>query len=72
MASKPHRHTPKDGRGFRKVFVNGNPIDHVFYADTKRGIALAFCIPLRPHPHRHRGEVRWHCVKGRVTVAPLV
>jgi hypothetical protein len=45
--TKPHIHTPKDGRGQRNVFVNGRLVKQVFYADTKRGIVRAYKLPLR-------------------------
>lgn len=46
-SSDSHIHTPSDGRGGRYVFVNGNKIDHVIYADTKKGI-----VKYHPHPIR--------------------
>lgn len=49
-----HIHYPGDGRGMRKVFVNGKLIDQVFYADTKKGIVDHYPQPLKVHKHRKR------------------
>lgn len=59
-----HIHTLDDGRGLRRVFVNGREIKTAFYADTKRGIVDAYREPLklsrfkkRPLTRRYRGTV---------------
>ncbi len=65
-SSDSHIHTPSDGRGGRYVFVNGNKIDHVIYADTKKGI-----VKYHPHPIRiKKGSdfVYTRILKGLVTV----
>lgn len=46
-----HIHHISDGRGKRKVFVNGNEIRYVIYADTKKGI-----VKYHPHPVRLKKE----------------
>ncbi|AOT26254.1 hypothetical protein EA004_20605 [Vibrio anguillarum] len=59
-------HTPRDFRGPRNVFVNGNKIKFVVYADTKKGI-----VKYHPHPvRRKRGSnvVYTRTLKGLVTV----
>lgn len=61
-----HIHVPGDGRGTeRVVYVNGERVDNVFYADTKRGIVDYYPEPRKIHRHgkrmvsrRLRGEVR--------------
>lgn len=60
-----HIHTVDDGRGQRRVFVNGREIERVFFADTKRGIVDAYREPLkldkrkkRLLTRRYRGAVR--------------
>jgi hypothetical protein len=42
-----HIHTPHDGRGLRDVFVNGNKIDSVVFADTKNGVVIFMPKPYR-------------------------
>ena len=49
-----HIHRPLDGRGMRKIFVNGNQVDRVFYADTKKGIVDYYPQPIRVHKHGKR------------------
>ncbi|MBF4433211.1 hypothetical protein ERJ77_01610 [Vibrio anguillarum] len=61
-----HIHTPRDFRGGRHVFVNGNEIRYVIYADTKKGI-----VKYHPHPVRlKKGSdvVYTRTLKGLVTV----
>jgi len=62
-----HIHTPHDGRGLRHVFVNGNKIDRVIYADTKRGVVRYLPYPVRLH--RNRQEVYSRVLRGNVEVA---
>lgn len=40
-------HTPDDGRGPRDVYLNGQLIHRVMYADTKRGIVRCVHAPPR-------------------------
>lgn len=35
-------HTPGDGRGLRKVFLNGKLIPFAFFADTIKGIVETY------------------------------
>ena len=42
-----HIHIPSDGRGLRDVFVNGNKIDGVVFADTKKCVAVFMPKPYR-------------------------
>lgn len=60
-----HIHTANYGRGRRDVFVNGNRIEFVVWADERAGIVW-FC----PQPLRlsRRGEVYSRCLRGRVQV----
>lgn len=61
-----HIHHISDGRGKRKIFVNGNEIRYVIYADTKKGI-----VKYHPHPVRLKkgtDEVYTRTLKGVVTV----
>lgn len=50
----PHIHTADDGRGIRDVYVNRKKIPSAFYADIKRGIVLAYRLPLCPNKSRTR------------------
>lgn len=60
-----HYHHWDDGRGPRRVMVNGNEIDGVMWADLKRGV-VEFC----PHPVRLRkdGTIYKRRLRGRVEV----
>lgn len=49
-----HIHTPGDGRGIRKVMVNGKEVEKCFYADTKRGIADCYRSPFKVDKWRKR------------------
>ena len=63
-----HIHKPDDGRGLRKVFVNGNEIDGVTYADTKLGIVI-----YAPKPYRvakGKDYIYTRKLRGTVTVTP--
>ena len=63
-----HIHTPHDGRGLRRVLVNGRALDGVFYADTKKGLARYYVKPLRLDKYKKRALSR--TVRGRVQVEP--
>ena len=59
-----HIHTPGDGRGQRDVFVNGNRIDNVVWADARGGVVWFCPAPMRlakgkdiPYARRLRGAV---------------
>lgn len=54
MEYPSHIHTPRDGWGKRKVFVNGKQAHYCFFADTKRGIARCFRFPFVLHKHGKR------------------
>lgn len=63
-----HIHKPDDGRGLRKVFVNGNEIDGVTYADTKLGIVI-----YAPKPYRAatgKDYIYTRKLRGTVKVDP--
>lgn len=62
-----HIHTPDDGRGVeRRVFVNGEEVSHVFYADTKLGFVRYWLQPVRAN--RRRTNARWAKKRGRITI----
>lgn len=65
-----HIHTPKDGRGPRDVFVDGKLVDHVFFADTRRGIVRAYKYPLKVDKRRKR--VLSETMRGLVEVRAQV
>ncbi|HEF0061357.1 hypothetical protein FDW86_14070 [Citrobacter sp. wls828] len=60
-------HCVGDGRGKRRVFVNGNEIKRCVWADVKRGIACFLPHPLRVHK-RKREEVYTRKLRGVITV----
>jgi len=47
-------HTPGDGRGLRDVWVDGEKINNVFFADTRRGIVDHYLEPIRLHKYAKR------------------
>lgn len=59
-------HHASDGRGKRRVFVNGNEIERVLWCDTSRGIAVFYPYPYRIK--RSGDEVYTRRVRGSVTV----
>ena len=62
-----HIHTWHDGRGPRDVFVNGNRIDSVVWADTQAGVVIYVPQPSRIH-RRLRDCVFTRKLRGRVEV----
>ncbi len=60
-------HFVGDGRGRRRVLVNGNEIRHVVAADIDKGTVLFHPYPFRLHKIR-RGEVYSRSLKGKVEV----
>ena len=65
----PHVHTPMDGRGARQVFLNGNPINRVVYADTHKGkVRIHDDLPKLD---KYRKRIIERTLYGVVTVEPL-
>ena len=64
-----HIHTPDDGRGLRRVYLDGVALERVVYADTERGIARVYDDP--PRISRRRECVISRKVRGVVTVEPI-
>jgi len=69
---KPNQyvHTWNDGRGIRDVFLNGKKIEHVLYADEKRGIVRVTIWPIRLD--KWRKNVLCKTLRGRVEVVSKV
>lgn len=61
-----HIHSHRDGRGPRIIFVNGNKIDRVFYADTEKGVVKFYPQPTRVHSNGVEAYSRE--LRGKVTV----
>ena len=61
----PDVHYAGDGLGPRDVFVNGNPIRHVVYANLVKGV-----VEFAPHPLRAKrnGEIYTRHLRGTVIV----
>lgn len=60
-----HIHSPNDRRGtFRTVYVNGNRIDNIAYADTKKGIAVMYTGAV----NRANKELVTKTLRGKVEV----
>jgi hypothetical protein len=59
MANEDHIHTPEDGKGFgRTVFCDGKKLEYCVYADTKKGVAICYALPLE-------ADVKGNLVKQR-------
>ncbi|SED29903.1 hypothetical protein SAMN04490185_3207 [Pseudomonas frederiksbergensis] len=66
--SGEHAHWVNDGRGRRLIFIDGERISWVLYADTKAGIAVVCDDP----PTCLDGEhIDFHPVWGEITVVPV-
>ncbi|ECH2877677.1 hypothetical protein GFV06_09680 [Salmonella enterica] len=60
-------HCVGDGRGRRRVFVNGNEVKSCVWADVKRGVACIHPHPLRIHK-RKRSEVYSRKLRGEIII----
>ncbi len=54
MSAPTHVHTPSDGRGRRRVLLNGVVVDRVVFADTRKGVVRHFDRPAQIHKHGKR------------------
>lgn len=59
-------HHFNDGRGRRRVYVNGNEVEGVVWCDTAQGVAVFAPRPCRAN--RARDEVYTRRLSGVVTV----
>lgn len=66
MAMRDHIHSRDDGRGRRKVLVDGNVVEQVFYADTRKAVVRYYMKPLREHKRGKRAISR--TLRGKVEV----
>lgn len=57
-------HKVGDGRNARLVYINGNLVRGVLWADAERGIVQAAVMPLR----LHKGRLVQRTLHGQVTV----
>ncbi|MCF7541828.1 hypothetical protein [Pseudomonas petrae] len=64
-----HVHTGDDGRGLRRVLVDGVECQDVCYADTALGIVVAAFRPLRVVPGTD--EIDQFVMLGDVVVEPM-
>jgi hypothetical protein len=69
MARPEGFHHCTDGRGSRRVYVNGNEIERVVWCDTNRGIVVFYPYPYRIN--RGLGEVYTRRLRGSVTVKKI-
>lgn len=51
---RDHIHIPGDGRGPREVLLNGKPLKHVVYANTRDGVVRCHDNPPKVHKHGKR------------------
>lgn len=61
----PDVHYSGDGLGSRDVFVNGNPIRHVVYANPSKGVVEFAPLPLRV---KRNGEIYTRKLRCNVLV----
>ena len=61
-------HTPNDGRGTRRVLLDGVEQDRVVFADTERGIVRMCHAPFKVCPRRL--VARTYKRRGKVEVLP--
>lgn len=66
MSRNESFHSCNDGRGQRRVYVNGNEIHRVVWCDTRLGIAVFMPYPYKAN--RRSGTVLTRRLKGVVTV----
>ena len=61
-------HSAKDNKGLRHVFVNGNQINCVMWANEEQG--LVCFVPHRrlTKKSRRKGEIYTRLLRGKVTV----
>lgn len=62
-----HRHD--DGRGPRRVFVNGNQVENVLWCDTAAGVCVYAPRPVKTK-RPAREEIYTRRLRGVVTVQP--
>lgn len=67
--SNSHIHTPDDGRGPRRVLLNGVPQFRVVYANLKKGKIRVLGDPVKLDKYRKRAIER--TLHGVVAVEPL-
>ncbi len=61
-------HSAKDGKGFRRVYVNGNRIDRVAWANEEQGL-VCFMPHIRlTKKDRRKGEIYTRLLRGNVRV----
>lgn len=64
--SSPWVHTPNDGRGLRRVFLDSVEVKSCIYADERRGIVRFHDSP--PKIHKHKKRIIERTARGRVEV----
>ncbi|MCM2461064.1 hypothetical protein HGO40_11290 [Pseudomonas sp. CG7] len=69
MARLDSFHHYNDGRGKRRVYVNGNEIERVIWCDTSIGVAVFCPYPLHFDPRRE--QVYTRRLRGTVTVEKM-
>ena len=70
MMVADHIHFPEDGRGRRRVFLNGKLMHACCYADTKKGFIDCYDEP--PKLDRWRKRIIKRRYRGKVTVESIV
>lgn len=59
-------HYRNDGRGRRRVLLNGREMSRVVYADTRKGVVRYYPEPIRIHKHGKRAILKTR--RGKVEV----
>lgn len=65
MGKYDHIHFVGDGKGKRKITIDGNEVGYVTYADTEKGVLVFHPHPIEVKPN---GDIRSRTLRGRVEV----
>lgn len=65
------RHSLKDGKGHRNVFVNGKLLDRCYWADDSRGLAKCIRDPVTIDKSVTGYRLRTCVHRGKVEVCPI-
>ena len=61
-------HSAKDGKGIRHVFVNGNRIKCVMWANVEQGLVCFMPNRRLIKKYRRKGKIYTRLLRGNVTV----
>ena len=61
-------HSANDGKGFRRVYINGNQIDHVLWANEEQGLVCFMPHRRLTKKDKRKGEIYTRLLRGTVRV----